>query len=125
MHRARNERGAAVVDFVLVGVLLTALFLALVQLCIILYVRNVLVSSAAEGARYGANANRTAADAKAKTEAIIAGEITGSMTTVVTSKEAGGLVQVDVSAPIPMFGFITASQTLTLHVTGHAVAEGR
>jgi Flp pilus assembly protein TadG len=114
-----------VVDFVLISILLVSLFLALVQLCIILYVRNVLVSSAAEGARYGANVNLTAADAKTKTEAVIAREITGNITSAVTSSEAGGLVQVDVSAPIPLFGLFAPAHSVTLRVTGHAVAEGR
>ena len=113
------------VDFVLISVLLTFLFLALVQLCIVLYVRNLLVASAAEGARYGANANLTATDAKSKTEAIVARGMTGRITSVVQSAESAGLVQVDVTAPIPLFGLFAPAQTLTLHVTGHAVAEGR
>jgi hypothetical protein len=101
------------------------LFLALVQLCIILYVRNVLVSSAAEGARYGANVNLTAADAKTKTEAIISKGITGNITSVVQSSESGGLVQVVVDTPIPLFGLFSPAHTIRLHVIGHAVAEGR
>ena len=113
------------VDFVLISILLTFLFLALVQLCIVLYVRNLLVASAAEGARYGANANLTATDAKAKTQAIIARGMTGNITSVVTSSESGGLVQVDVTAPVPLFGLFAPAQTFTLRVTGHAVAEGR
>lgn len=43
------------VDFVLVSVLLTALFLAVVQLALALHVRTTLQACAAEGARYGAN----------------------------------------------------------------------
>ena len=54
----RTTTGSAVVDFTLVGVLLTFLFLALLQLGLALHVRNTLVASAAEGARYGANADR-------------------------------------------------------------------
>ena len=56
---ARDDRGSAVVEFTLVGVLLTVLFLALLQLGLALHVRNTLVASAAEGARYAANADRT------------------------------------------------------------------
>ena len=41
VRRPRDD-GAAVVEFVLVGVLLTALFLALVQLGLALHVRNTL-----------------------------------------------------------------------------------
>lgn len=43
--------GAAVVDFVLVLALLLPLVLGLVQLGLVLHVRNVLASAAAEGAR--------------------------------------------------------------------------
>ena len=48
---AYDDGGSAVVDFTLVGILLTFLFLALLQLGLALHVRNTLVASAAEGAR--------------------------------------------------------------------------
>jgi Flp pilus assembly protein TadG len=51
------ERGAATVDFVMVGALVTLMFLAILQLGIALYVRNVLAACLADGARYGANAD--------------------------------------------------------------------
>src|SRR4051812_38593001 len=51
------DRGSAAVDFVLVGSLVTFLFLAVVQLGIDYHVRNVLAACVAEGARYGANAD--------------------------------------------------------------------
>ena len=57
MSRLRRDAGAAPVDFVLVGLLLTFLFLAVVQVAIDYHVRNVLAACAAEGARYGANAD--------------------------------------------------------------------
>ena len=53
----RHDRGAATVDFVLVGTLVTLLFLAVLQLGIDFYVRNVLAACLADGARYGANAD--------------------------------------------------------------------
>ena len=46
-----KDRGSAVVDFALVGGLLTLLFAAVLQLGIALYVHKVLVSCAGEGAR--------------------------------------------------------------------------
>ena len=49
--RLHDDDGSAVVDFTLVGILLTFLFLALLQLGLALHVRNTLVASAAEGAR--------------------------------------------------------------------------
>src|SRR3954447_4119076 len=53
----RSDGGSAAVDFVLVGSLVTLLFLAVVQLGIDYHVRNVLAASLAEGARYGATAD--------------------------------------------------------------------
>src|SRR3954447_25830863 len=52
-----TDRGSAPVDFVLVGSLVTLLFLAIVQVGIDYHVRNVLAACAADGARYGANAD--------------------------------------------------------------------
>ncbi len=39
------------VDFVLVGTLVILIFVALLQLALVLHVRNILIDSAAEGAR--------------------------------------------------------------------------
>ena len=55
---AAREQGSAVVDFVLVGGLLTMFFLAIIQLTLILHVRNTLIDAAASGARYGTLADR-------------------------------------------------------------------
>jgi Flp pilus assembly protein TadG len=52
--RRRGERGSAVVDFVMVLVVLLPLFIGLLQLAMVLHVRNTLSSAAAEGARYAA-----------------------------------------------------------------------
>ncbi|MDU0348612.1 pilus assembly protein, partial [Actinomyces sp. MRS3W] len=45
-----DDRGAAVVDFALVGVLVIAVSVALLQLTLGLHVRNVLTDAAGEGA---------------------------------------------------------------------------
>ena len=52
--RRHDEGGAAVVDFVLVLVVLVPLVLGIVQLALVLHVRNTLASAAAEGARAAA-----------------------------------------------------------------------
>ena len=113
----------------LISVLLTALFLALVQLCIILYVRNVLVSSAAQGARYGANADLKASDGITKTTTLIDTGLPGSIHPTVTGLDpvAGAdpaWVEVDVTARIPIFGFLTPAG-MTMTVSGHALKEGQ
>jgi Flp pilus assembly protein TadG len=57
-----DDSGAAVVEFVLVGMLVVALFLGVLQIGISLHLRNVVVASLAEGAREAANADRDCAD---------------------------------------------------------------
>ena len=49
-----DERGSAVAEFTLVGILLAVLALAIVQLALALHVRNTVLDAAAEGARYAA-----------------------------------------------------------------------
>jgi len=52
--RGRCDRGAAVVDFVMISVLLVLLLLGVLQVAIYFYARNVVAASAADGARYAA-----------------------------------------------------------------------
>ena len=54
------------------SVLVVALFLLVLQVAFVLHTRNVLVASAQEGARYGANADRGPADAQARTREVVA-----------------------------------------------------
>lgn len=53
----RADTGSAVVDFVLVSILLIFLLFGVLQVAVYFYVRNVVTASAAEGARYAANAD--------------------------------------------------------------------
>jgi Flp pilus assembly protein TadG len=120
--------GAAPVDFVLLAGLLTAIFLMILQLGIALHVRNVLASAAAEGARYGANADFTdhgdAADKR--TREIITTELAArfadGVTATVLPAGTDAVVEVDVSAPMPLFGLWGTARTI--HVRGHALQEG-
>ena len=52
-----DDRGSAVVDFVLVSVLILGLLLAVLQVAVYVHVRNVVTASAQEGARFAANAD--------------------------------------------------------------------
>ncbi|MGH3744655.1 MAG: TadE family protein [Mycobacteriales bacterium] len=49
-----RECGAAVVEYVLVSILLVIVFLAVVQIALVIHTRDVLVADAAEGARTAA-----------------------------------------------------------------------
>ncbi len=50
---------------------LSLIVLSVVQLVLVVHVRNILVDSASEGATYAALADRTAADGAARTETLI------------------------------------------------------
>ncbi|MEV8220606.1 TadE/TadG family type IV pilus assembly protein [Microbacterium sp. NPDC077391] len=66
-----DERGSSPVEFVLVGALLTALTLAVLQIALAVYVRNVVHDAAVEGAHHAALADTTLQEGAARTEAVI------------------------------------------------------
>ena len=65
-----GEEGSAVVDFALVGALVVAVALGLLQLALGLHVRNVLIDAAGEGARRAALVGGTTAEAEARVRAL-------------------------------------------------------
>lgn len=68
------------VDFVLVGLLVVVLLLAVLQVAVYVHLRNVVVASAQEGARYAANAGVPAELGAARTV-----EVVGRATSVRTA----------------------------------------
>ena len=76
MSRCR-ERGAAVVDFVLVLVVLVPLVLGILQVALVMQVRNTLAAAASEGARVAAAADRGPGDGAAATREQIGDAIAG------------------------------------------------
>jgi Flp pilus assembly protein TadG len=121
-----RDRGAAIVDFALVGGLLTLLFAALLQLVVVLHVRNVLADCAAEGARFGALADQDPQAGAARTRALISAELNAGYASRVSARydSVDGLetIEVRVSAPLPAIGLLGVGRVLT--VSGHALAEG-
>jgi len=124
-NRKGVERGAAVVDFVLVGALLTLLFLAIVQLTLVLHVRNTLIDAAASGARYGTLADRNDGDAKERTVQLITAALNADFARDVGTSESTfqGIrtLEVTVRAPLPVIGFI--GPRALLEVKGHAAIQ--
>jgi Flp pilus assembly protein TadG len=118
------------VDFVLVGVLVTFMFLAIVQLGIDFYVRNVLAACVADGARYGANSDVSspAAGAAAANQEIVRALGTSYATAYAPDRQdsVGGaaVVTVQIRVRLPLVAwFLAAGPTVT--ATGHALAEPR
>ena len=124
-NRKGVERGAAVVDFVLIGALLTLLFLAIVQLTLVLHVRNTLIDAAASGARYGTLADRNDGDAKERTVQLITAALNPDFARDVATSESTfqGIrtLEVTVRAPLPVIGFI--GPRALLEVKGHAAIQ--
>jgi len=120
-----GEQGSAVVDFVLVGGLLTMFFLAIIQLTLILHVRNTLIDAAASGARYGTLADRSAADAEERTRSLIGTALGPGFAEQVSTGEVTvqgfRTLEVTVRAPMPVIGLIGPRDTL--EVKGHAAVQ--
>lgn len=121
----RRDRGSAVVDFVLVSALLVTLFLGIGQLALALHVRNTLIAAASEGARYGADADRTPGDGADRTRELIRESLSAGFADDVsaTYDEVAGVpvVTVEVRARLPLFGWLGPSRGLV--VRGHAYEE--
>lgn len=126
----RDDRGAAVVEFTLVSVLLVSLFLMIMQVGLVLHTRNVMVSAAQEGARFAANADRTGGDGVERTRAALRNALGADLlarteVTVAprsTTPSGAPVVGIRVHGPLPFL--FTAVGPLAITVEGHALEEG-
>lgn len=112
------------VDFALVGALVAILLVGVVQLTIALHVRNVLIDSASEGARYGALEGHAPADGAARTGELIGQSLAPEFAQDIVARRTvvDGLevVEVEVAAPLPVVGLLGPGG---IRVRGHALAE--
>lgn len=122
----RAESGAAVVEFVLVSVLLTMLFLGVLQVGLALFVRNTLVACAQDGARLAANRDRTLADGEDRAQRCVdsalprAPQRTVSSSVVVIGTRP--VAEVRLATRLPLIGPFGPRN---LAVSGHALLEDR
>lgn len=104
---------------------MTVLFVAIVQLTLVLHVRNTLVDCAAEGARYGALRGNDPGDAASRTRDLLGESLSsrfaGHVSAARTERDGLELVEVEVRAPMPVIGLIGSAGSITVH--GHALAE--
>lgn len=125
MRLLRDERGSAPVEFVLVGVLLTFLALGVLQLSLALHIRNTVLDSAAEGARYGALADNEPADAVPRTVELISTAVGPGYASDVSVREGEWMgvpaVIVTVRTTLPLAGLLGPDRAL--EVEGHAARE--
>lgn len=110
------------VDFVLVGALVSLMFMAVIQLALVLHVRNTLIDAAAAGARYGTLSDRSPEDGVERTSTLIEGTLGRRYALDVSSAEVTvqdtRLLEITVRAPLPVIGLIGPREGI--EVTGHA-----
>lgn len=113
------------VDFVLVMLLLLPLVMGVLQLALVLHVRNTLASAAAEGARHAAVVGSSAALGEAKAREQVAGALSERFARGITVRPAdvGGAAGYEavIEADVPVLGLV--GPAVHLRVTGHAIAE--
>lgn len=121
----RRESGAAAVDFVLVMLVVIPLVLGIMQVALVMHVRNVTTAAAAEGARTqavldaapGAGEERT----RTQVESGIGDRFVRSITVSAATVAGAPGVEVTVVSEVPALGLLGPG--MTVEVTGHAVNE--
>ncbi|HWR85956.1 MAG TPA: TadE/TadG family type IV pilus assembly protein [Rhodoglobus sp.] len=121
----RDDRGSAPAEFVMVAGLLTLLVLSVIQLGLVLLVRNTVLDAASEGARFGALADNGPADGAARTADLLAGALGPAYADDISVATVDYLghpaVEVTVRAPLPLVGLVGLPEAL--EVSGHAAIE--
>jgi Flp pilus assembly protein TadG len=121
----RDDDGSSPVEFILVGTMLTLLTLGVLQLGLSIYVRNVVLDAAAEGAFHAALADTSLADGARRTRDIVARTVGTEYATDVSVRETQRLghpaVEVTVRATLPLVGLLGAP--LAMEVSAHAPVE--
>jgi Flp pilus assembly protein TadG len=123
-HLAEQE-GSAVVEFVFVSSLLIFLVLGVLQLGLVLHVRNTVQDAASEGARWAALADSSLAEGHIRTEDLIRSAVGSQYASDIQVGYQAWLGQpatvVTVRAPVPLLGLWGAPRLL--EVSGHAARE--
>jgi len=113
------------VDFVLVLLVLLPLVLGILQLALVLHVRNTLASAAAEGARHAAVSGSSAPAGQAKVEELVDGALSQEFVRSVSVHSAvvGGVpgYEAVVEADVSVLGL--GGPGVHIRVEGHAIAE--
>lgn len=120
-----DEWGSSAVEFLLVGLLLTALTLGVLQLGLAVYVRNLVHDAAVEGAYHGALADVAVEEGAARAQQVIERTVGEGFVGSVSSRrvEDAGLaaVEVTVVATLPLVGLLGLPDAW--EVTARAPAE--
>jgi hypothetical protein len=120
--------GSAAVDFVLVGSLVTLMFMALLQIGVDFYVHDVLEACVADGARFGANADVAdaaagAVQANEEISRVLGGRYAHAYAPTWQPRVDGApVVTVEVGVRLPLLAWFLPVGP-TVHATGRALSE--
>jgi Flp pilus assembly protein TadG len=95
----RDDRGSSVVEFSMVSVLLIALLLGVLQVAALFYVRSVIAASAADGARWAANADVGPQQGAARATELIEGALS---TSIADDVPCEGTTETDDATGLPL-----------------------
>jgi len=120
-----GDRGSSPVEFVLVGALLTALTLGVLQFALAVYVRNVVHDAAVEGAHVAALADTEPGEGVQRAVLVIERAVGADYATDVTVQETAALgvptMEITVRTTLPLIGLLGVPSGL--EVTGRAPVE--
>ncbi|MFJ6534430.1 TadE/TadG family type IV pilus assembly protein [Microbacterium sp. NPDC091662] len=123
--RFADDRGSSPVEFVLVGTLLTALTLAVLQVAFAVYVRNVVHDAAVEGAYHAALADTAPEEGADLTREVISRAVGADYAQDIRIDVSGAppyeTVEVRVRTTFPLLGLI--GLPLAMEVEARAPAE--
>ncbi|WP_309102511.1 TadE/TadG family type IV pilus assembly protein [Microbacterium sp.] len=129
MHAARrgiaDDRGSSPVEFVMVGTLLTVLTLAVLQIALAVYVRNVVHDAAVEGAYHAALADTDLEEGAERARLAITRAVGADYADDVsasTTQELGHtVVEIRIRTTLPVVGLLGIP--FAMEVEGHAPVE--
>ncbi len=120
-----DERGSSTVEFTLVSILLVLLTLGVMQVALVLHVKNTVADAAAEGARWAALADSSLSDGVARTADLIDVSVGSRFSQHVRARYVNWrgqpAVEVIVRTRLPAIG--VWGQAIPLEVKGHAARE--
>lgn len=126
-----GERGSAVVEFSMIAVLLTAIFLVVLQVGLYLYQRSVISSSALAAARYAANANVPSIEAEGRANELISDALSSRVADAVhcgVEEETGEgglrIIVVECSGALPSI-VAALGDVMPVKATARVLEEGQ
>lgn len=121
----RTQAGAATVDFVLVLLVLLPLFMGVLQLALVLHVRNTASAAVGEGARLaatqGAGPHAGVARVHDQLEGVVSDRFTGEVRVETVSLDGMPAYRLLMDVSVPTLGL--GGPAVSFTVSGHAVLE--